>query len=118
MLSEPRASSPSWTLPSILVPSVVNSLSVLVGQRAADVDGGEQGEHIGLQELDETLEEGHDDREDHGYAAGREADHALRLEQQVLTAQDAQQQDEVSGEHVERETEGERDRAEDHRRHE
>src|ERR671911_35839 len=105
MLSEPRAPSASSRLPSIFIPSVVGSLSVLVGQRAADIDGGEQGEHVGLQELDEAFEEGHDDRKGHGYAAGREADHALRLEQQVLPAQDAQQQDEVSGEHVEGKTE-------------
>src|SRR5215207_7616518 len=117
----PMAARPYPTMlrePSIFLPFLDGSCSMLVSQSAADVDGGEQSEDVGLQELDEAFEEGHDHGEDHGYAAGREADHALRLKEQVFPAQDAQEKNEVAGEHVEGETEGERDRPEDHRRHE
>ena len=55
--------------------------SVLVGEGAGDVEGGEQGEDVGLQQLDEALEEGEDDAAEQRHAtAATDAERAALVE--------------------------------------
>src|SRR5688572_6944975 len=68
--------------------------SVLVCQCAADVQGGEEGEDVGLQQLHEALEEREDDAAEDRHGAGHDADDvaaALVVEKEVLAPQHEQQ---------------------------
>src|SRR4029453_11157422 len=71
---------------------------VLVGDGPGDVEGGEEGEHIRLEELHQQLEEVHHEGEDPGDAAS-DREHATAGEE-VPAAGNKEHEDEVPGEHV------------------
>src|SRR5665811_502028 len=87
-------------------------VSVLVYQRSGDVGGREQGEDVGLQELDQDLEDGQHEGHDIGASAGDlEAD--TTVDDHVLTAGDEQKQEQVAGKHVAEEPQRQCERARD-----
>src|SRR5690606_31129532 len=89
--------------------------SVLVCQRELDVDGGEEGEDVGLQHGDHQLEE----REDHGERERADAEEADQLavgeerEEEEVRGREAQHEQQVARDHVHQESEGQGDRTQD-----
>ena len=94
---------------------------MLVGQRHLDVDGGEDGEDVGLQRGDEDLEHGEDDAEGEG-ADAEQADEVAagraRVTKKKLVARKQSDEQHVPGDHVHRESQGQRDRPQDEGREE
>jgi hypothetical protein len=78
-------------------------LLVFFRQRSGDVESGQQSEDIGLEEHDEQFEERHDD----GHGEGTERDDLEKwpaMQQHVFTAEDEHQQQQVTGEHIGKES--------------
>src|SRR5512144_3160618 len=84
-----------------------SGLSVLFCESTGDVHGVEQDEDVGLQELDQELQEADRDEEQPGQEADR-LHQGRSVEQEVLAADREQDDQQVAGEHVREETEGQR----------
>src|SRR3954451_3252356 len=93
--------------------------SVLFSDGELDVDRREEREDVGLEDGDQDLEQRECESEDEGADAEQpEEAGALPLVQEEARRREEQHEEEVPDDHVERQTEGERDRPEDEGREE
>ncbi len=81
--------------------------------RRTDVDRGEDREDVGLQEADQDLEHGHEHEHDERQHAEYSEDDVVALEDELLGEQRERHEQDVAGQHVGEETNGEREGADD-----
>ena len=75
---------------------------MLVGYGAGDIESGEEGKDVCLEALNHELEEGHADADNKSKGAHElEADNAL---QEMLATENKDQEQEVAGKHICKET--------------
>src|SRR4051812_33323207 len=82
----------------VLAGGARNRWSVLVRERAGDVQRRQQDEDVGLQELDEELEERHDERHEPGEDPDRDVGENAGVQHQVLATGDEEHEQQVAGE--------------------
>src|SRR3546814_6884466 len=95
---------------------VVRIGSVLVSQGTLDVHGVQQNEHVGLQELNQELQEGDQDEEQPGHHSDDRVGTG-HLDDKVLATEGEEDEQHVAGAHVREQTQGQRDRANKDFRH-